>query len=148
VAANQSEIVIYIDPEALVVGRVNLPGVEGDMRIRTDLYRREIREGQEHWELARTFTTRADGEFRFFDLSPGTYKLGTGEQLDRDPLIFSPGGQLFGFPPVFIRALPIFQWQARFNSLRARRSRPASHPSGTSIIPSKFPSGMQLRNNR
>jgi hypothetical protein len=101
VAANQSEIVIYLDPEALVVGHVNLPGAEGDMRIRTDLYRREIREGQEHLALARTFTTWADGEFRFCDLSPGTYKLGTGEQLDRDPLIFTPGGQLFGFPPIF-----------------------------------------------
>lgn len=100
-SANQSEIVIYLDPEALVIGHVNLPGAEGDMRIRTDLYRREIREGQEHWELARTFTTWADGEFRFCDLSPGTYKVGTGEELDRDPQIFTPGGQLFGFPPIF-----------------------------------------------
>jgi hypothetical protein len=71
VAANQSEIVIYLDPEALVVGRVNLPGAEGDMRIRTDLYRREIREGQEHWELARTFTTWADESFVFAICHPG-----------------------------------------------------------------------------
>ena len=101
VAANQSEIVIYLDPESLIVGHVNLPGSEGDMRIRTDLYRREIREGQEHWELAHTFTTWADGEFRFSELTAGIYKLGTAEQLDRDPLSFVPGGQLFGFAPIF-----------------------------------------------
>jgi hypothetical protein len=101
VAANQSELIIYLDPESLIVGHVNLPGSEGDMRIRTDLYRREIREGQEHWDLARTFTTWADGEFRFSELTAGTYKLGTAEQLDRDPLSFVPGGQLFGFAPIF-----------------------------------------------
>jgi hypothetical protein len=101
VAANQSEIVIYLDPESLIVGHVNLPGSEGDMRILTNLYRREIREGQEHWDLARTFTTWADGEFRFSELTAGIYKLGTGEELDRDPLSFVPGGPLFGFAPIF-----------------------------------------------
>lgn len=101
VAANQSEIVIFLDPESLIVGHVNLPGSEGDMRIRTDLYRREFREGQEHWDLARTFTTWADGEFRFSELTAGIYKLGSGEQLDRDPLSSVPGGQLFGFAPIF-----------------------------------------------
>jgi hypothetical protein len=100
-AANQTEILIYLDPESLIVGHVNLPGSEGEMRIRTDLYRREIREGQEHWEQVRTFTTWADGEFRFSELAAGVYKLSTGEQLDRDPLSFVPGGQLFGFPPIF-----------------------------------------------
>src|SRR5580704_14908257 len=101
VATNQSEILVFLDPESLIVGHVNLPGSEGDMRIRTDLYRREFREGQEHWDLARTFTTWADGEFRFSELTAGIYKLGTGEQLDRDPLSFVPGGQLFGFAPIF-----------------------------------------------
>jgi hypothetical protein len=101
VARNRSEIDIYLDPESLIVGHVNLPGPAGDMRIRTDLYRREIREGQEHWELAHTFTTWADGEFRFSELTAGTYKVGTGEQLDRDPLSFVPGAQLFGFAPIF-----------------------------------------------
>src|SRR5580704_2314084 len=101
VATNQSEILVFLDPESLIVGHVNLPGSEGDMRILTNLYRREIREGQEHWDLARTFTTWADGEFRFSELTAGTYKLGTGEQLDRDPLSFVPGGQLFGFAPIF-----------------------------------------------
>jgi hypothetical protein len=49
----------------------------------------------------RSFTTWADGEFRFSELTAGTYKVGTTEELDRDPLTFTPGGQLFGFPPIF-----------------------------------------------
>ncbi len=98
---SQSEMVIYLDPESLIVGHVNIPGSEGDMRIGVALFRREIREGQEHWQQVRTFTTWADGEFRFSELPAGTYKLGTSELLDRDPLVFTPGGQLFGFAPIF-----------------------------------------------
>lgn len=99
--ANQSEITIYLDPESLIVGYVNLPGSAADLRIHLELYRREFHEGQEHWVPAGTFTTWADGEFRFCDLAPGTYKLVTHEQLDRDPFTFTPGGQLFGFAPTF-----------------------------------------------
>jgi hypothetical protein len=101
VAANQSEVVIYLDPESLIIGHVKIPAMEGHLRVRLELYRREIREGQERWETAKTFTTWADGEFRFCDLAAGTYKLGTNEELDRDPLTFTPGGELFGYPPVF-----------------------------------------------
>jgi hypothetical protein len=98
---NQSEITLYLDPESLIVGRLNIPGAEGDLRIRLEIYRREVNEGQEHWVSAGTFTTWTDGEFRFSNLTAGTYKLFTHEQLDRDPLIAAPGGQLFGFAPVF-----------------------------------------------
>jgi hypothetical protein len=76
---------------------VNLPDSAGDLRIHLQLYRK----GNEHWESAGTFTTWADGEFRFSELAPGTYKLVTLEQLDRDPFTFTPGGQLFGFAPTF-----------------------------------------------
>jgi len=106
--ASQSEIVIYLDPESLIVGHVNIPGSEGDMRIGVALFRREIREGQEHWQQVRTFTTWADGEFRFSELQAGTYKLGTNELLDRDPLVFTPGGQLFGFAPIFYAGVSDF----------------------------------------
>jgi hypothetical protein len=94
---NQSEVTIYLDPESLIVGYVNLPDSAGDLRIHLQLYRK----GNEHWESAGTFTTWADGEFRFSELAPGTYKLVTLEQLDRDPFTFTPGGQLFGFAPTF-----------------------------------------------
>lgn len=99
--ANQTEMVIYLEPESLIVGNVNLPGSEGDIRIQVVLYRREIREGQEHWQQAKTFGTWADGEFRFSDLQAGTYKVGTEEQLDRNPTVYAPGGPLFGFAPIF-----------------------------------------------
>ncbi len=105
---NQPEITIYLTPESLIVGHVNLPGSEGDMRTFLGLYRREIREGQEHWVSADSFRTWADGEFRFSNLASGTYKLLTQEQLDQDPLTFSPGGQRFGYPPVFFPGMSDF----------------------------------------
>src|SRR5882672_5317126 len=86
-AQNPSPITIYLDPESLIVGNVNIPGSEGELRIRLQLYRREIREGQEHWSPAGTFSTWADGEFRFSNLTAGIYKLVTSELIDRDPLI-------------------------------------------------------------
>jgi hypothetical protein len=98
---NQSELVIYLDPESLIVGSVNLPGSEGDMRIRVELFSRQIRDGEAHWEQVKTFTTWADGEFRFSELPAGTYKVGTNELLDRNPTFYAPGGQLFGFAPIF-----------------------------------------------
>ena len=104
VVPNQPEVVIYLDPESLIVGHVAVPGLESGMRIRVELYRREMREGQEVWQFTRNFSTWADGEFRFSELPPGTYKLGTAEELDRDPLTFTPGGQQFGYPPVFFPA--------------------------------------------
>ena len=100
-STNQPEITLYLIPESLIVGHVNLPGSEGDMRTLLELYRREIREGQDHWVSAGTFRTWADGEFRFSNLASGTYKLFTHEQLDRDPFALVPGRQRFGYPPVF-----------------------------------------------
>jgi hypothetical protein len=98
---NQTEMLIELDPESLIVGNVNLPGSEGDMRIQVVLYRREIREGQEHWQQVKTFGTWADGEFRFSALQAGAYRVGTEEQLDRNPTVYAPGGPIFGFAPIF-----------------------------------------------
>jgi hypothetical protein len=99
--ANQPDLVIYLDPESLIVGNVNLPGSEGDMRIHVTLYRRDVIEGREHWQQAKTFTTWADGDFRFAELEAGTYRVGTDELLDRNPTFYPVGSQLFGFTPVF-----------------------------------------------
>jgi hypothetical protein len=107
-SADPPEIVIYLEPESLIVGNVNLPGSEGDMRIRVQIYRRQIVEGQEHWQEVRTFTTWADGEFRFSELEAGTYKVGTNELLDRNPTVYTPGGQLFGFAPIFYPGISDF----------------------------------------
>jgi hypothetical protein len=97
----QSGVTIYLVPEALIVGHVTVPGSEGDVRIECELIKREVRDGQEIWSPTRTFTTWADGEFRFSELEAGTYKLITHEQMDRDSLPPVPGAQLFGYPPIY-----------------------------------------------
>jgi hypothetical protein len=97
----QHELTISLVPEGRIVGHVVLPGADGSDRIQLQLYRRQVREGRERWEPAGTATTRADGEFRFAELAAGSYKLFTGELLDRDPVTSNPRGQLFGYPPVY-----------------------------------------------
>jgi hypothetical protein len=97
----QQEVTISLVPEARVVGHVILPGSDGSDRIQVELYRRQVREGREHWDSAGTVMSRSDGEFRFAELSAGSYKLFTHELLDRDPLTFNPRGQIFGYPPVY-----------------------------------------------
>jgi hypothetical protein len=104
----QQELTIFLVPEARIVGHVILPGSDGSDKIQVELYRRQVREGREHWDPAGTAMSRSEGEFRFAELSAGTYKLLTHELLDRDPLTFNPRGQLFGYPPVYYPAAPDF----------------------------------------
>src|SRR5882724_1093897 len=106
--ATEPEITIYLDPESLIVGHVTLPGAEGSLRVRLELYRRDVSEGRERWTSAGTFMTWSDGEFRFCELRAGTYKLVSHEQIDRDPLTFNPGGPFFGYVPVFYPSAPDF----------------------------------------
>ena len=101
VGPDQQEVIISLLPEARVVGRVITPGSDGSDKIRVELYRRAMRDGREQWDSAGTTTTRADGQFRLAELSPGDYKLLTLEHLDRDPLTTVPRGQLFGYPPLY-----------------------------------------------
>src|SRR6267143_977682 len=104
----QQELTISLLPEARVVGHVILPGSDGSDKIQVELYRRQVREGREHWDPAGTVMSRSGGEFRFAELSEGSYKLLTHELLDRDPLTFTPRGQLFGYPPVYYPAASDF----------------------------------------
>src|SRR5438094_660787 len=104
----QQELTISLAPEARIVGRVILPGSDGFDKIQVELYRRQVREGREHWDPAGMAMSRSDGEFRFAELSAGSYKLFTHELLDRDPLTFNPRGQLFGYPPVYYPAASDF----------------------------------------
>ncbi|HXC46721.1 MAG TPA: hypothetical protein VNU20_00420 [Candidatus Sulfotelmatobacter sp.] len=99
--SGRAEIVITLEPEALIVGHVRLPGVDNTDRIQMQLYRQDFEQGHERWTQAGNFTTWATGEFRFSELAPGTYKLFTLERTERDPTFFNPGDQLYGFPPVF-----------------------------------------------
>jgi hypothetical protein len=100
-ATEQPEVTIHLVPESLIVGRVEVPGSEGDVRILCQLYRRDMSEGRETWAPERSFTTWVDGEFRFSGLKAGTYKLITHEQMDPDSRLLTPGAQLYGYPPVY-----------------------------------------------
>lgn len=102
------EITLSLTPEALIVGRVVLPSAEASDTIQLELYRREVKEGRAHWILAGSTSTKSNGEFRFAELPAGKYKLLTRELLDRDPLIFDPRGQLYGYPPVYFPAATDF----------------------------------------
>jgi hypothetical protein len=101
VGPDQQDVIISLLPEARVVGHVIIPGSDGSDKIQVALYRRIMRDGREQWDSAGNATTRADGQFRLAELSPGDYKLLTVEQLDRDPLTAFPRGQLFGYPPLY-----------------------------------------------
>ncbi len=102
------ELTLSLVPEALIVGRVSLPTSEAPDRIQVELYRRLVRDGRAHWALAGNATSKSTGEFRFADLTAGTYKVLTRELLDRDPLTTDPRGQLYGYPPVYYPVAPGF----------------------------------------
>jgi len=104
----QTTVTINLVPEALIIGRVVLPVSDYLSRTQVQLYRHSKRDGREHWDNVRNVRSRADGSFRFAGLSQGEYKLITEESLDRDPLTFDPGGQLFGYPPVYFPSAPDF----------------------------------------
>ncbi len=104
VGPEQKEVTIYLTPAALIAGHVTLGASEMPDRVRLSIYRRQIQEGRARWTPAGTFRTWANGEFRFPELPPGTYKLFTEELMDRDPLTFDPRGQSYGYPPVYFPA--------------------------------------------
>src|SRR5208337_3189707 len=90
------ELTIALVPEALIVGHVVLPSSEAPDRIQVELYRRQVQDGRAHWAMKEQVTTKSSGEFRFADLSAGSYKLLTRELLDLDPLTFNRRGPQFG----------------------------------------------------
>jgi hypothetical protein len=96
------ELTISLIPEAVITGRVVLPSSDAPDRIELELYRQWVQDGRAYWgPTGRIATTRSNGEFRFHDLSSGTYKLLTRELQDNDPLTFDPHGQLYGYPVVY-----------------------------------------------
>jgi hypothetical protein len=103
------EVTIALVPEARIVGRIVLPGFNAPDRIAVHLYRRQIFQGHARWSWAGDVAARSNGEFRFADLEPGTYKLITGELMDRDPLTLDPGGPIYGYPPVYFPNATDFQ---------------------------------------
>jgi hypothetical protein len=110
IPANPAGVVLTIPlvPEARIVGHVLLPGSVSADKTQVQIYRRLVRERREQWQQAGTASTRASGEFRFADLSPGYYKLFTLEHMDDDPLTAGPLGPTIGSPPLYYPAAADF----------------------------------------
>jgi hypothetical protein len=95
------EITIPLTPEALIKGRVTLSAADPVRGIEVELFFRQVLDGSFRWMRKNSSRTNSDGEFRFAELEPGTYKVLTREWMDNDPETRVPGGQLYGFPPVY-----------------------------------------------
>jgi len=133
--STQQVVTISLMPEARIVGHVILPGSDGSDRMQVALYRRNLREGQEHWDMMANATTRSDGEFRLAELPPGSYKLLTLEQLDRDPLTFDPRGQIFGYPPLYYPSASDFDTAAIIHLAPGETFQPTLSPTKSPYYP-------------
>jgi hypothetical protein len=100
-ASPGSELTISLMPEALIVGRVILSAADAATGINVEIFSRLVQEGIPRWMPGGTVRANSDGQFRFAELQPGAYKLVTNELMDNDPAVTVPGGQQYGFPPVY-----------------------------------------------
>ncbi|MFZ0814041.1 MAG: carboxypeptidase-like regulatory domain-containing protein, partial [Candidatus Sulfotelmatobacter sp.] len=96
-----AEMTLSLMPEGLIKGRVTSSAADPANRVDVLLFSREVQEGSPRWVQKNTAYTNSNGEFRFAELQPGTYKVLTSEWMDNDPVTAVPGGQLYGFPPVY-----------------------------------------------
>jgi hypothetical protein len=96
-----AEVTLSLMPEGLIKGRVTASAADPANRVNVLLFSREVQEGSPRWVQKNSAYTNSNGEFRFAELQPGTYKVLTSEWMDNDPVTAVPGGQLYGFPPVY-----------------------------------------------
>jgi hypothetical protein len=96
-----AELTIALMPEALIKGRVTLPAADPARGVDVQLFARQVQDGSPRWMQKNSARTNSNGEFRFAELEPGIYKVLTREWMDNDPEATTPGGQLYGFPPVY-----------------------------------------------
>jgi hypothetical protein len=100
-AAPGSEITISLMPEALIRGRVSVSTTDAAAGVNVQIFSRQVQDGLLRWIPGVSVHTNSAGEFRFAELLPGTYRLVTHELMDNDPVASVPGGQLYGYPPVY-----------------------------------------------
>jgi len=105
---NSQDLNLALTPESLIIGRVHLPKAGSFERMNLQLYRRDVSEGRAQWHMFLQTRTHANGEFRFFGLRAGTYKLFTLELADRDPQDLNLDGPHFGYPPSYYPAATDF----------------------------------------
>ena len=95
------ELTISLMPEALIKGRVIVSAIDLAVGIDVEIFARQVQDGTLRWMPRGSIRANSTGEFRFAELLPGAYKLVTQEWMDNDPADTVPGGQLYGFPPVY-----------------------------------------------
>jgi len=100
-SGSELTITIPLMPEALIKGRAVSPDSDPTPGITVQLYSRQVQDGMPRWVQMGSTRANYNGEFRFAELLPGNYKLMSNESMDNDPAITVPGGQQFGFPPVY-----------------------------------------------
>ncbi len=103
-----NELTISLVPEAILMGRIVLEGPDSPDEVPVQLFHRDIRDGLAHWTPQNIVNTNSKGEYRFAELYPGDYRIGTHEVPDRDPEDFVPGAKVYGYPPVYFPAASDF----------------------------------------
>lgn len=109
------DVAISLTPEAMITGRVTLPSSDMPDGIQVQIYRRQVRDGLAHWVPQAATRTNSNGEFRFAELAAGSYRVGTDEIPDRDPQDFTPGGKVYGYPPVYFPSATSFLGSSTIN---------------------------------
>ena len=125
-AEHGTEMTIRLVPEAIIKGRVVVSDAEAAAGINIELYAREVLDGTPRWTRSQNAIANSNGEFRFADLKPGTYKIMTHEMLDTDPAVMAPVRRFMDFLPSVFRALEISRRAHLFNWLPARYFRQTS----------------------
>src|SRR5438445_4706662 len=103
-----ADLTLTLIPESLITGRVILSTNDAALGVDVDLSTREVQDGMPRWIRKGSTRANSNGEFRFAELPSGTYKVGTRELPDNDPAVTVPGGQQYGFPPVYFPGAPDF----------------------------------------
>lgn len=96
-----SEVTIPLVPEGLIKGRVILSTSEAAAGVSVQIFSRQVQNGVARWVQGVATRANSNGEFRFAELRAGDYKLFTHEYMDNDPAVSVPGGQSYGFPPIY-----------------------------------------------
>jgi hypothetical protein len=100
-ASPGSDLTISLIPEALIKGRVTVSASDAAVGLSVQIFSQQVLEGVPRWMPGPTVRTDSNGEFRFAELLPRPYKLVTHELMDNDPALTVPGGQAYGFAPVY-----------------------------------------------
>lgn len=98
---------IALVPEALIYGRVTFPDNDRLFGTRVQLFFREVNDGLPRWIPMKDSMTNSSGEFRFYELRAGEYKLLMHERRDNDPVVNS-SSKSYGYPPVYYPNAPDF----------------------------------------